>query len=67
MDNPAAPDTADELDSANEAAQLREDDPDGDPTAADGGAAEEPSEVDPAPQLNDDADDDFADLADEDA
>lgn len=54
--------TTPELDYA--AAQRRDEDPDGDPTAEDTGAAEMESDVDPEPVLNDDADDDFADLVD---
>lgn len=55
------------LDDANDAehetqiaeAQQRDDDPEGDPHAEDPGAAEKPSDVDPEPQLNDDAGEDL--------
>lgn len=44
------------------AAQAREHDPDGNPDAQDVGQAEEASDVDPDPVLNDDHDDTFEDL-----
>lgn len=45
------------------AAQERDEDPNGDPSAQDLGAAEPPSDVDPEPQKNADADDDLGDVA----
>jgi len=53
-----------EVDALIAAAQDRDEDPDGDHDSEDGGAYEEFSETDPEPLLNEDAEDDFADLAD---
>lgn len=55
-------DDEEDVDAVYAAAQERDEDPDGDEDALDVDAAEEPSDTDPEPQLNEDADDPLTDV-----